>query len=169
VNASTDALRVQRVDEVLALAATRVGPDQARSIAPFAREQFRQIDPDELAERPVQDLLGGLLSHWQFGAVREPGRPKVRVFSPSVGEHGWGSRHSVIEIVNDDMPFLVDTATMEINRQGLTLHLIVHPIYAVERDAKGQLQAIQDSRAASGASLRAWMACSWPLASRSTA
>ena len=46
----------------------------------------------------------------------------------------------MIQIVNDDMPFLVDSTTMEINRQGLTLHLIVHPIYAVERDAQGKLQ-----------------------------
>jgi len=43
----------------------------------------------------------------------------------------------VVEIVNDDMPFLVDSASMEVNRQGLTLHLIVHPIFAVERDAAG--------------------------------
>ena len=53
------------------------------------------------------------------------------MLSPSLAEDGWASRHSVIEIVNDDMPFLVDSTTMEINRQGLTLHLIVHPIFAV--------------------------------------
>ena len=63
-----------------------------------------------------------------------------------MAEHGWASRHSVIEIVNDDMPFLVDSTTMEINRQGLTLHLIVHPIFAVERDADGRLASIRPPR-----------------------
>src|SRR5262249_7857708 len=45
-------------------------------------------------------------------------------------------------VVNDDMPFLVDSVSMEVNRQGLTLHLIVHPIYAVERDPAGRLKAV---------------------------
>ena len=59
----------------------------------------------------------------QFGAARSADWPKVRVLSPTVAEQGWASRHSVIEIVNDDMPFLVDSATAEIHRQGLALHL----------------------------------------------
>ena len=55
-------------------------------------------------------------------------RASVRVFNPTIEEHGWQSTHTVIEIVNDDMPFLVDSVTMEVNRHGLTLHLIIHPI-----------------------------------------
>jgi hypothetical protein len=96
-----------------------------------AREYFRQVDLEDLDERTPEDLLGALLSHWQFGAQRKPGAPKVRVFSPSPGEDGWGSRHTVVQVVNDDMPFLVDSVSMEIARQGLALHLIVHPIFAV--------------------------------------
>ncbi|RZJ19992.1 MAG: NAD-glutamate dehydrogenase, partial [Haliea sp.] len=157
MNPSTDALRVERVDAVLALAATRLPGAQFKAISPFAREHFRQFDPDDLAERQDQDLLGGMLSHWQFGAVREPGRAKVRVFSPAVAEHGWGSRHSLVEIVNDDMPFLVDTTTMEINRQGLAPHLIVHPIYAIERDAAGQLTALHPRRDAPQGARESWM------------
>ena len=79
-----------------------------------------------------------VLSHWQFARKREPGKTKIRVFNPVAGEHGWASRHTVVEVVNDDMPFLVDSASMEVNRQGLTLHLIVHPIFAVERDKAGR-------------------------------
>ena len=112
--------------------------DRQPLIEGFAREYFRQLDADDLVERRP-DLSGALLSHWQFGATRTPGEPKVRVLSPTLAEDGWASRHSVIEIVNDDMPFLVDSTTTEINRQGLTLHLIVHPIFAVERDAGGRL------------------------------
>ena len=57
------------------------------------------------------------------------------MFNPTVAEHGWQSTHTVVEIVNDDMPFLVDSVSMEINRHGLGLHLIVHPIVSVIRDA----------------------------------
>ncbi|MBI2768678.1 MAG: NAD-glutamate dehydrogenase [Burkholderiales bacterium] len=157
MDASTDALRVERVEAVLALAATRLTAPQRAAIEPFAREHFRQLDAQDLAERSNADLLGALLSLWQFGALREKGRAKVRVSSPSVAENGWGSRHSLVEIVNDDMPFLVDTTTMEINRQGLTLHLIVHPIYAVERDGSGQVQSVRPRADAPEAPRESWM------------
>ena len=98
--------------------------------------------PEDVAATPVEDLYGTLLSHWQFAQRREPGKPKIRVLNPVAGEHGWSSRHTVIEIVNDDMPFLVDSVSMEVNRQGLTLHLIVHPIFAVERDGNGVLRGL---------------------------
>ena len=85
----------------------------------FAREYFRQLDDDDLASSaqprtcPVRCCRTG-----SSAPPRAPGAPKVRVLSPSVAEDGWASRHSVIEIVNDDMPFLVDSTTTEINRQG---------------------------------------------------
>lgn len=154
--ASTEALREERVDAVLALAASRKAADRA-PLNGFAHEYFRQVDVEDLNERTADDLLGALLSHWQFGAQRQPGVPKVRVFSPSPGEDGWGSRHTVVEIVNDDMPFLVDSVSMEINRQGLGLHLIIHPIYVVERDDKGTLKAIRTRSEAPEGPRESWM------------
>ena len=136
-------LHRDRIAAVLALASARLPPAQRPAIDTFAREYFRRLDTEDLLARTPEDLLGALLSHWQFGAKRQPRQTLVRVLSPTVADNGWASRHSVIDIVNDDMPFLVDTTTMEINRQGLTLHLIVHPIFAVERDALGQLQTIR--------------------------
>jgi glutamate dehydrogenase len=157
MNASTDTVRRETIDAVLALAFARLSAEQRSQVETFAREYFRQLDADDLAERTPEDLCGALLSHWQFGATRAAGRQKVRVLSPTVAEHGWGSRHSVIEIVNDDMPFLVDSTTMEINRQGLTLHLIVHPIFAVERDAKGSLVSLASRNDAPQATRESWM------------
>ena len=139
----TDAAKIERIAEVVKLAVAHAPAGERARLETFAREYFRQVDPDDIVERPAEELMGALLSHWQFGARREPGKPKVRVLSPTAAEHGWVSRHTVIEIVNDDMPFLVDSTTMEINRRGSTLHLIVHPIFAVERDAAGNLTSIR--------------------------
>ena len=63
----------------------------------------------------------------------------MRAFNPSLEEHGFQSTHTIVEIVNDDMPFLVESVTIEVNRHGLTLHLIVHPVIAVLRAAAGLL------------------------------
>ncbi|MGE5336338.1 MAG: NAD-glutamate dehydrogenase [Gemmatimonadota bacterium] len=139
----TDPAKIERIEEVVKLAVAHTPAGERASVEMFAREYFRQVDPDDIVERSAEELMGALLSHWQFGARREPGKPKVRVLSPTAAEHGWTSRHTVIEIVNDDMPFLVDSTTMEINRRGSTLHLIVHPIFAVERNPDGTLKSIR--------------------------
>ena len=157
MDASTDAERGERVAAVLALAAARLPAADYQRAEPFAREFFRRADPEDLAERKPEDLLGAVLSQWQFGAARRPGGPKVRVFSPSVGEDGWGSRHTIVQVVNDDMPFLVDSVTMEINRQGHTLHLMLHPIYGVQRDAEGRLASLAPRDAAPDAPRESWM------------
>ena len=83
-------------------------------------------------------------------ASATPGHAKVRVFNPTRDEHGWQSTHTIVEIVNDDMPFLVDSVTMEVNRHGLTQHLIIHPIVAVERDAAGTLVRLVPEGAGAG-------------------
>ncbi len=144
MDASTDAARRERIDAVMALAAARLQGEQRASFDIFARACFHHLDTDDLAVRSSEDLLGALLSSWQFGAERLPGKARLRVISPSLAEHGWASRHTVIEIINDDMPFLVDTTSMEVNRQGLSLHLIVHPVLAAQRDAQGRLQSLRE-------------------------
>ena len=140
--ASPEADKAARVEAIVALIEARSQKSERASLTTFARGYFERVDPEDIAARSVEDLYGALLSHWQFARKRESGAAKVRVFNPGAGEHGWASRHTVIEIVNDDMPFLVDSASMEVNRQGLTLHMIVHPIFAVERDSSGTPKTI---------------------------
>ncbi|HYP85485.1 NAD-glutamate dehydrogenase [Variovorax sp.] len=142
----------ERLDEVERLIRSKVtDPHGAQQLLAFAQRYFRNVDPEDLLDREPADLYGAALSHWGFARQREPGRVKLRAFNPSVAEHGWQSTHTIVEIVNDDMPFLVDTVTMEVNRHGLTLHLIIHPLLAVRRDASGQLEGL-DGQGAAGES-----------------
>ncbi len=135
-------LRAERLDEVVKQVRAKLPAEQRDAVAGYVREYFDQVDPEDLAEREVGDLYGAALSHWSFAHKREPGQVRVRAFNPTIGEHGWQSTHTIIEIVNDDMPFLVDSVTMEVNRAGLTLHLIIHPLLAVRRGADGALQGM---------------------------
>lgn len=154
--ALTEVQREERIAAVVARAEARAAPADV-PLDTFSREYFRQVDVDDLDERTPEDLLGALLSHWQFASQRQPGAPKVRVFSPSPGADGWGSRHTIVQVVNDDMPFLVDSVSLEIARQGLALHLIVHPIFAVRRDARGLLQSVAPRHAAPELPRESWM------------
>ncbi len=128
------------------LVAAKMPPEQAGEAAEFTRQYYAQVAPDDLAERTLADLYGAALSHWHFARVFAGGAAKLRVYNPRQGEHGWQSTHTVVEIVNDDMPFLVDSITMEVNRQGLTLHLIVHPVMKLRRDAEHRLTGLARQR-----------------------
>ena len=76
----------------------------------------------------------------------------MRAFTPTLAEHGWSaSGHSVVEVVVDDMPFLVDSLTMELSRQLRGVHVVIHPNFDVVRDVTGALQRV--SPVEDGASL----------------
>jgi glutamate dehydrogenase len=138
--------KAERLEEILALVRAKAPAESRDALERFVRAYFQQVSPEDLIERRADDLYGAALSHWHFARKRKPGNPKLRVFNPTVEDHGWQSTHTVIEIVNDDMPFLVDSVTMCVNRHGLTLHLIVHPIMTARRSADGELVALLDER-----------------------
>ncbi len=147
MNEGVDANRLPQLDKVLMLVREKVPAGQRATLESFVARYYSQLDPEDLADRAAADLYGAALSHWNFARKRETGHARVRVFNPTVEEHGWQSTHTVVEIVNDDMPFLVDSVTMEVNRHGLTLHLILHPILAVERGADGTLAGLAANEA----------------------
>ena len=86
-----------------------------------------------------RNLYGAALSLWRFGERRRPGQAKIRVHNPDPAADGWSSPHTIVEIVNDDMPFLVDSVTGAINASNRVVHLIIHPILTVARDPDGRL------------------------------
>ena len=130
------------LDKVVARIKDQMTEDQAPEVEEFARQYYGWVDADDLEERSPIDAYGAAVSHWGFAGRREPGEWKVRIYNPHFEEHGWQSTHTVIEMVNDDMPFLVDSARMEINHQGYAIHMILHPVMKVRRDAEGRLTDI---------------------------
>jgi glutamate dehydrogenase len=108
----------------------------------FVRQYYGQIDSEDLAERDISDLCGAAMAHLDFIREFNSGAPKLRVYNPRREKDGWESTHTVIEIVNDNMPFLVDSVTMELNRQRLAVHLIIYPVIRTTRDANGGLITI---------------------------
>ncbi len=108
------------------------------------RAYYRYVDPEDLVDRSAVDVYGVLASHYKLAATRPQGTAQVRVFSPGPSEHGWSAGgHSVVEVVVDDMPFLVDSLTMELSRQLRDVHLVVHPNFDVVRDIAGALVSVR--------------------------
>jgi glutamate dehydrogenase len=114
---------------------------------------FRHSSVEDLEGRNISDLYGAVLSHWRLLLEHRPGQLKIQIFNPQYGEHGWQSNHTVLEVVTDDMPFLVDSMLMEIHRLGFTAHLMIYTGgIKVARNAKGEVTEVlpfaQEHRAA---------------------
>jgi glutamate dehydrogenase len=120
----------------------KLGPDKAGPAEEFVRRYYANVALDDLRRETVETLCGQALAIWGFAARRDPGTARLRVYNPSLEDTGWQSSRTVIEIVNDDMPFLVDSVTGEMNRRDLTVQLVVHPIVRVRRDAGGRLAGL---------------------------
>ncbi|MGB0630099.1 MAG: NAD-glutamate dehydrogenase [Alphaproteobacteria bacterium] len=117
----------------------------------FVRQFFANVSPQDCVEADPDCLRGMAGSLWAFAQKRPGGEAKIRVFNPDGKKDGWEAGHTVVEIVNDDMPFLVDSVTAELNRQNLTVHLIIHPVIGVVRSAAGMLGRVADDPKADSA------------------
>src|SRR5277367_1941466 len=109
----------------------------------FLQTYFANVDARDLADRDPQQLAVAALSHLQF-AMKRRRTALVRVFNPTLREDGFVSPHTIIDVVNDDMPFLVDSVSLALTERALTLHLLAHPIFQVTRDRAGTLSALRE-------------------------
>jgi glutamate dehydrogenase len=120
----------------------RMAADDAAQAEEFVRQYYWRAPADDLLERDTLDLYGAALAHLNLVRRRTPGEPRVRVYNPSFEQDGWQSAHTAIEIVTDDMPFLVDSISMELSRQESGIHVNIHPVVRVRRGAGGKLEEI---------------------------
>ena len=127
--------RVYGLDAICAAALQAGGEEAAR----FARRLFERIADKDLAAAPAEQRAAVARALLAFARRRLPGIAKVRVFNPTDPGQGFESRHTVVHIVNDDMPFLVDSIANELNRREISVHLLAHPVLAVRRDLDGDL------------------------------
>ncbi|MFG3494473.1 NAD-glutamate dehydrogenase [Streptomyces sp. NPDC047928] len=114
----------------------RPDPD---TVLEYLQRYYLHTAPEDLADRDPVDIYGAALSHYRLAENRPQGTANVRVHTPTVEENGWTCSHSVVEVVTDDMPFLVDSVTNGLSRQNRGIHVVIHPQVAVRRDVTGRL------------------------------
>ncbi len=113
----------------------------------FSSEFYRYVPPDDIADTDPQVLAAIAMSILEFGRVRAPDSLLIRAFNPTAAEHGWNSPYSIVEIVTDDMSFLVDSVVNELARQGISVNRIVHPVLKVRRTRDGTISRLHSSGA----------------------
>ena len=118
----------------------------------FVERYFRHVPLDELTTRDPAIYAGSAASHVELARTRMPGTAKVRVYNPTTEADGWSNPRTVVQIVTDDMPFLVDSVAGALVSRDIDIHVIVHPQFVVRRNAVGELEAVLDVDSSPGTS-----------------
>ncbi|MDX2647109.1 NAD-glutamate dehydrogenase [Streptomyces sp. PA03-1a] len=124
---------------------------EKEALEAFLQRYYLHSAPEDLLDRDPVDIFGAAVSHHRLAELRPQGTANVRVHTPSVEENGWTCSHTVVEVVTDDMPFLVDSVTNELSRQDRAIHVVVHPQMLVRRDVTGKLLEVLDAAPGDGA------------------
>src|SRR3954454_13900052 len=128
----------------LAQAGRGTGGPPHDAVASLVRAYYRHVASEDVADRSEADVYGAFASHYKLAGERPQGTARVRVVTPTLADTGWSAAgHSVVEVVVDDMPFLVDSLTMELSRQLRDVHVVIHPNFDVVRDITGVLQEVK--------------------------
>ncbi|MEV0678023.1 NAD-glutamate dehydrogenase [Actinosynnema sp. NPDC050436] len=119
----------QARDELIERAAAN-----APELADLIRLYYRHVPAEEVNDDDPVDLVGAVRSNYQLAETRVPGRPVVRILNPTRVHDGWTCPATVVQVVTDDMPYLVDSVASELTRGGVQVQRVVHPIVVVRRD-----------------------------------
>ena len=108
----------------------------------------RKINSDDLEFFDPQILSNMAMSHWEMSKERKKGEPDLRIYCPNL-EDGE-CRKTIIDIVSDDLAFLVDSVAAEINKHNLLIGILIHPNIYVSYNNKGCLKDISEEEKENG-------------------
>ncbi len=145
VNAHTRAAETvaETLDKLTAMAAERRPDDDV--LREFLLRYYGELPDEDADDRRLDDAYAAAVTHLTLGRVRAPGDVLVRVLSPKGDRDGWRTERSVLMFVTDDIPFLVDTVRMVLDRHGLGIHLLVYPTLAFVRNDDDEIVRLDDS------------------------
>ncbi|MFE9954150.1 NAD-glutamate dehydrogenase [Micromonospora sp. NPDC005299] len=145
---------VPNAERLVAQAVALAGDDQ--DAATLVGRFWRFAPDEELIGFTAEEMLDAARAHRDLAQQRVPGELKLRIHEPDAQQH-----HTVIEIVTDDMPFLVDSVTALLNSHHLDVHLLVHPLVVVRREPLGRLTEVsadvEPDDAIAGDLVESWM------------
>ncbi|WP_140718713.1 NAD-glutamate dehydrogenase [Pseudomonas sp. Hp2] len=121
---------------------------QAEALA-FAADFYRRMQEDEYPHHSAEEWAALAADTLEFARARKAETASIRVFNPTRKANGWESPHTVLQIANDDMPFLVDTVSMTLAELGVGVHVLGHPVLRFTRDRAGKLTAIGEGKSES--------------------
>lgn len=127
------------LDEFYRYAAQKLPAAELELVQGLARRYFNHYPLDELIGRRLSDVFGSVYQWWQFIQQYDGQEPKLRLFNPSLAEDSWVCPHTVLVVLQTDMPFLVDSIRIELNRRNIAIYAIKSTVLTLVRNDEHQL------------------------------
>ena len=108
----------------------------------LVKQYYARVPFDEIGHRSPKELSAAAMSHWNMAAKRKTDESLIRIYNPSIKQHGWESQHTIIEITTTDKPFLVRSMSLAISRFGFSISGFIHPVFHVARKKNGQMEGM---------------------------
>jgi glutamate dehydrogenase len=128
-------------EELDALIAERVGSQQTETVRAFANAYLRRLAPRD-GDGHAPQLVAEVVGAFELAASRNGNPIAVRAFNPTLEEHGYEAPGTVVETNTEDLPFLVDSVTAELQARGLGIKRVMHPIVGTVRDESGAISQV---------------------------
>jgi glutamate dehydrogenase len=132
-------------------AASKLAGAELASLQRLAKKFFSYYPLEELVGLRLSDVFGSLYQWWQFIQEFDGQQPKVRLFNPSLAEDGWICPHTALVVLQNDMPFLVDSIRIELNRRNIAIYTIKSTVLNLVRDPRHKLVELSDGESGSPA------------------
>ncbi len=138
------------IDDIIAARPTSSLLRNRTKINQYLSQYFANVPVDDMVGKPPKIMGMAAVSHLEFAKMRQPGEVRLRIFNPTEKQDGYDSKFTIVETVNDNMPFLVDSVAAAIAHQDLAVHMTIHPVLRVRRDARGKLLEVLERNATDG-------------------
>ncbi|MCB9990412.1 MAG: NAD-glutamate dehydrogenase [Rhodospirillales bacterium] len=110
----------------------------------FLEKFYNSIPGEDRATVNPAVLAQVAQTHLKMSKDRKPGEPRIEIYTPPADEDGQSTGRTVIDLVNDDMAFLVDSVAAEITQHYKMIHILLHPMIHVRRSKNGSFEDIED-------------------------
>lgn len=147
VELNPEALKQKILKDITENVTRQVPSALKESAEAFSRVYYANVPLEDLAEASLAFLVSSVLSMWELCSHRAPGEVKLRIYNTKKEVNGQIFSQMIVEIVNDNMPFIVDSVTGVINSLGYATHLMIHPVIKIERDTNHTLKTVFPSGA----------------------
>ncbi len=121
----------------------RLSAKKAAELIHFCQLHFSFSPSEDLCERSLPTLYKSVEDCWDFVQSFSAEESKIHVYNPAYDENDDQLARTVVMVQQLDMPFLIDSIRMEINRRGLRIHQLDNSILSYRRNTKGQLKAVK--------------------------
>ncbi len=132
-------------ETMLEIARKTLSEKEQTLISTFLKSYYALSSDEELSGYTPKSLFATAKTHFDTVLQYDGKKAIVNAYNPTEKEHGYECEFSVVDIVTQDRPFLIDSLQMAFVRKNVSIQFVAHPIYRYERDDDNRISALHSA------------------------